>query len=163
MISVKGRHAFLYGISLITSIISDTKQHVYSKKTSPPSVGLNRDAFLFLSPGQRGIRALFVQDELLRSCLALSHASSVAITTGFPTHFMHRYVHTYILNTQVCLNDFVFPFSPPDETDGPPGAIAMATMLLSLGKQVTLLTDSRALEMNRAIVDEAVRTGGVGV
>ncbi|XP_017290359.1 D-glutamate cyclase, mitochondrial isoform X2 [Kryptolebias marmoratus] len=89
-------------------------------------------------PGQRGIRALFVQDELLRSCLALSHASSVAIVTGFPTHYMH---------------------SPPDETDGPPGAVAMATMLLSLGKRVTLLTDRRALEMNRAIVDEAVRTG----
>ncbi|XP_047466106.1 D-glutamate cyclase, mitochondrial isoform X2 [Mugil cephalus] len=89
-------------------------------------------------PGQRGIKALFVQDELLRSCLALSHASSVAITTGFPTHYMH---------------------SPPDETDGPPGAIAMATMLLSLGKQVTMLTDRRALEMNQAIIDEAVRTG----
>uniref|UniRef100_A0A8C6P4C6 D-glutamate cyclase n=1 Tax=Nothobranchius furzeri TaxID=105023 RepID=A0A8C6P4C6_NOTFU len=89
-------------------------------------------------PGQRGIRALFVKDELLRSCLALSHSSSVAITTGFPTHYMH---------------------SPPDETDGPPGAIAMATMLLSLGKQVTLLTDSRALEMNEAMVTEAVRKG----
>ncbi|XP_028252154.1 D-glutamate cyclase, mitochondrial isoform X2 [Parambassis ranga] len=89
-------------------------------------------------PGERGIKALFVQDELLRSCLALSHSSSVAITTGFPTHYMH---------------------SPPDETDGPPGAIAMATILLSLGKQVTLLTDKRALEMNRAIIDEAVRTG----
>ncbi|KAM4540716.1 D-glutamate cyclase, mitochondrial isoform 2-T2 [Fundulus diaphanus] len=89
-------------------------------------------------PGQRGIRALFVQDELLHACLALSHSSSVAITTGFPTHYMH---------------------SPPDETDGPPGAIAIATMLLSLGKQVTLLTDSRAVDMNRALVDEAVRKG----
>lgn len=89
-------------------------------------------------PGQRGIKELFVQDELLRCCLALSHSSSVAIATGFPTHYMH---------------------SPPDETDGPPGAIAMATMLLSLGKQVTLLTDGRAAEMNRALVDEAVRTG----
>ncbi|KAK2825863.1 hypothetical protein Q5P01_020077 [Channa striata] len=89
-------------------------------------------------PGQRGIRALFVQDELLHSCLALSHSTSVAITTGFPTHYMH---------------------SPPDETDGPPGAIAMATMLLSLGKQVTLVTDKRALEMNQAIIDEAVKTG----
>uniref|UniRef100_A0A3B3HCT1 D-glutamate cyclase n=2 Tax=Oryzias latipes TaxID=8090 RepID=A0A3B3HCT1_ORYLA len=89
-------------------------------------------------PGQRGIRALFVQDELLRSCLALSHSSSVAITTGFPTHYMH---------------------SPPDETDGPPGAIAIATMLLSLGKDVTLLTDRRAVEMTGAMVDEAVRTG----
>ncbi|MEQ2166932.1 hypothetical protein GOODEAATRI_033577, partial [Goodea atripinnis] len=90
-----------------------------------------------VSAGQRGIRNLFAQDELLRSCLALSHSSSVAITTGFPTHYMH---------------------SPPDETDGPPGAIAIATMLLSLGKQVTLLTDSRAVEMNRALVEEAVRT-----
>uniref|UniRef100_A0A3Q3EPH3 D-glutamate cyclase n=1 Tax=Labrus bergylta TaxID=56723 RepID=A0A3Q3EPH3_9LABR len=89
-------------------------------------------------PGQRGIKALFVQDELLRSCLALSHASSVAITTGFPTHFMH---------------------SPADETDGPPGAIAMATMLLSLGKQVTLVMDKREQDMNRAIIDEAVRKG----
>lgn len=35
----------------------------------------------------------------------------------------------------------------------------MATMLLSLGKQVTMVTDRRALEMNRAIIDEAVRTG----
>ncbi|XP_068195183.1 D-glutamate cyclase, mitochondrial-like [Antennarius striatus] len=89
-------------------------------------------------PGQRGIRALFVQDELLRSCLALSHATSVAITTGFPTHFQH---------------------SPPDESDGPPGAIAMATMLLSLGKQVTMVTDRRALDMNQAIIDEAVSSG----
>ncbi|XP_073321945.1 D-glutamate cyclase, mitochondrial isoform X2 [Pagrus major] len=89
-------------------------------------------------PGQRGIRALFVQDELLRSCLSLSHAVSVAITTGFPTHYQH---------------------SPPDETDGPPGAIAMATMLQSLGKQVTMVTDKRGLDMNRAIIDEAVRTG----
>ncbi|XP_071327423.1 D-glutamate cyclase, mitochondrial [Trachinotus anak] len=89
-------------------------------------------------PGQRGIRALSIQDELLCSCLALSHSSSVAITTGFPTHYMH---------------------SPPDETDGPPGAIAMANMMLSLGKQVTMVTDRRALEMNQAIIDEAVKTG----
>ncbi|XP_061742357.1 D-glutamate cyclase, mitochondrial isoform X2 [Nerophis ophidion] len=87
---------------------------------------------------QRGIKALFIQDELIRSCLALSHASSVAITTGFPTHYMH---------------------SPPDETDGPPGAVAMATMLLSLGKKVTLVVDRRALEMNQAIIAEAVKKG----
>ncbi|KAJ3613729.1 hypothetical protein NHX12_019975 [Muraenolepis orangiensis] len=89
-------------------------------------------------PGNRGIRALFVEDELVRSCLALSHSTSVAITTGFPTHFMH---------------------SPPDETDGPPGALAMATMLLALGKQVTMVTDRRALQMNQDLVEEAVRTG----
>ncbi|XP_061842869.1 D-glutamate cyclase, mitochondrial isoform X2 [Nerophis lumbriciformis] len=96
------------------------------------------EAIIGEDPGQRGIKALFIQDELIRSCLALSHASSVAITTGFPTHYMH---------------------SPPDETDGPPGAIAMATMLLSLGKKVTMVMDRRALEMNQAIIDEAVKKG----
>lgn len=35
----------------------------------------------------------------------------------------------------------------------------MATMLLSLGKRVTLVMDKRALEMNQAIIDEAVKTG----
>ncbi|XP_061742092.1 D-glutamate cyclase, mitochondrial-like [Nerophis ophidion] len=94
------------------------------------------EAIIGEDPGQRGIKALFIQDELIRSCLALSHASSVAITTGFPTHYMH---------------------SPPDETDGPPGAVAMATMLLSLGKKVTLVVDRRALEMNQAIMAEAVK------
>ncbi|KAM6973798.1 D-glutamate cyclase, mitochondrial [Aplochiton taeniatus] len=89
-------------------------------------------------PGERGIKALFVQDELLRSCLSLSHSSSVVVTTGFPTH------HTQ---------------SPPDETDGPPGAIAMVTMLQALGKEVTILTDHRALEMNQAIMEEAVSKG----
>ncbi|XP_031436529.1 D-glutamate cyclase, mitochondrial isoform X2 [Clupea harengus] len=89
-------------------------------------------------PGQRGIRALFVQDELVKSCLSLSHASTVLITTGFPTHFMH---------------------DPPEETDGPPGAIAMAAMLQALGKQVVVVTDQRALEMNHRIVQDAVEKG----
>ncbi|KAL2099020.1 hypothetical protein ACEWY4_005500 [Coilia grayii] len=89
-------------------------------------------------PGQRGIRALFIQDELVKSCLSLSHASSVLITTGFPTHYMH---------------------DPPEETDGPPGAIAMAAMLQALGKQVVLVTDQRALDMNRRIVQDAVEKG----
>ncbi|KAK7904471.1 hypothetical protein WMY93_017078 [Mugilogobius chulae] len=89
-------------------------------------------------PGGRGISAIFVPDELLLSCLALSHSSSVLITTGFPTHYMHN---------------------PPDETDGPPGAVAMANMLLSLGKRVTMVTDRRGLQMNRDIIDEAVSSG----
>lgn len=58
--------------------------------------------------GQRGIRALFVQDELLHSCLALSHSSSVAITTGFPTHYMHRYMHIHThVHTKVII---CYPF-----------------------------------------------------
>lgn len=49
--------------------------------------------------------------------------------------------------------------SPPDETDGPPGAVAMASMLQALGKHVTLVTDRRALQMYQDIMKEAVRTG----
>ncbi len=60
---------------------------------------------------------------------------------------------------QIIICSYCFSFSPPDETDGPPGAIAMATMLLSLGKQVTMVTDRRALDMYRAIIDEAVKKG----
>ncbi|KAL0969691.1 hypothetical protein UPYG_G00230940 [Umbra pygmaea] len=89
-------------------------------------------------PGQRGIRALFTQDELLKCCLSLSHASSVLITTGFPTHYTH---------------------TPPEETDGPPGAIAMAATLQALQKEVAIVTDHRALEMNRSIMEEAVKKG----
>nr|XP_023683233.1 D-glutamate cyclase, mitochondrial isoform X2 [Paramormyrops kingsleyae] len=89
-------------------------------------------------PGQRGIQALFIQDELLKSCLSLSHASSVLITTGFPTHFQH---------------------DPPEETDGPPGAVAMVAMLQALGKRVAILTDQRALDMHRGIMEDAVKKG----
>ncbi|XP_067311520.1 D-glutamate cyclase, mitochondrial isoform X2 [Pseudorasbora parva] len=89
-------------------------------------------------PGARGIRALFLQDELLKACLSLSHSSSVLITTGFPTHYMHN---------------------PPEETDGPPGAIAMAAMLQALRKEVVIVTDERALEMNQHIMQDAVKKG----
>ncbi|XP_043119045.1 D-glutamate cyclase, mitochondrial-like isoform X3 [Puntigrus tetrazona] len=89
-------------------------------------------------PGSRGIRALFLQDELLKASLSLSHSSSVLITTGFPTHYMHN---------------------PPEETDGPPGAIAMAAMLQALRKEVVIVTDERALEMNQHIVQDAVKKG----
>uniref|UniRef100_W5K3D8 D-glutamate cyclase, mitochondrial n=1 Tax=Astyanax mexicanus TaxID=7994 RepID=W5K3D8_ASTMX len=89
-------------------------------------------------PGQRGIRALFVQDELLRASLSLSHSSSVLISTGFPTHYMH---------------------DPPEETDGPPGAIAMAAMLQTLNKHVVIVSDQRALEMNRKIMQDSVDKG----
>ncbi|XP_064809569.1 D-glutamate cyclase, mitochondrial [Oncorhynchus masou masou] len=89
-------------------------------------------------PGERGIRALFVQDELLRSCLSLSHSSSVLITTGFPTHYTHN---------------------PPEETDGPPGAIAIAATLQALQKEVAIVTDHRALEMNQRIMEDAVKKG----
>ncbi|XP_075470663.1 D-glutamate cyclase, mitochondrial isoform X3 [Ascaphus truei] len=91
-----------------------------------------------VDPGDRGIHHLLIKDELLKSSLSLSHAKSVLITTGFPTHFQHE---------------------PPEETDGPPGAIAMAAMLQALGKQVAIVTDERAIGLNKNILDNALEQG----
>ncbi|XP_068110688.1 D-glutamate cyclase, mitochondrial [Hyperolius riggenbachi] len=91
-----------------------------------------------VDPGDRGIKNLLVEDELLKSCLSLSHAKSVLITTGFPTHFQHQ---------------------PPEETDGPPGAIAMAATLQSLGKEVAMVIDERALDLHRGILESAIQQG----
>lgn len=88
--------------------------------------------------GNRGVKHLFSQDELLKACLSLSHAKSVLITTGFPTHFNYE---------------------PPEENDGPPGAIAMAAILKAMEKNVVIVTDQRALDLNRKIIKESVEQG----
>nr|XP_016846446.1 PREDICTED: UPF0317 protein C14orf159 homolog, mitochondrial isoform X2 [Anolis carolinensis] len=91
-----------------------------------------------VDPGNRGVKHLYSQGELLKACLSMSHAQSVLITTGFPTHFK---------------------YDPPEENDGPPGAIAMAAMLKALGKNVVIVTDQRALNLNKKIIKEAVEQG----
>lgn len=93
---------------------------------------------LFVILGNRGIGHLLRKDELLRASLSLSHAYSVLITTGFPTHFNHE---------------------PPEETDGPPGAIALAAFLQALEKGVSLIVDQRALSLFKKLVEEAVEQG----
>ncbi|CAH1270122.1 C14orf159 [Branchiostoma lanceolatum] len=89
-------------------------------------------------PGKRGIGHLHIPGELLRCVLAMSHASSVAVTTGFPCH------------TEL---------TPPEENDGPPGAVAMAAMLQALGKQVTMVMDASRLQLMRDIVEDCVQAG----
>ena len=82
--------------------------------------------------GQRGIQNFHIRDELVKAALVLSHSKSVAIHFGFPC------------NAGVN-SDF------PDETDGPPGALAMAKALLSLGKEVTLIARHYQLNLVRKI------------
>ncbi|NXN81105.1 GLUCM protein, partial [Bombycilla garrulus] len=96
------------------------------------------ETLIGIDPGERGIAHLRRQGELLGACLALSHAGSVLITTGFPTHASHQ---------------------PPEENDGPPGALAIAAVLQALQKQVSIVTDRRALDLNRKIIAEAVQLG----
>ncbi|XP_017584496.1 D-glutamate cyclase, mitochondrial isoform X3 [Corvus cornix cornix] len=96
------------------------------------------ETLIGIDPGERGVLHLRRRGELLRACLALSHAGSVLITTGFPTHCAHE---------------------PPEENDGPPGALAIAAMLQALEKQVAIVTDQRAMDLNKKIMEEAVQLG----
>uniref|UniRef100_A0A6G1RUC9 D-glutamate cyclase, mitochondrial n=1 Tax=Hypotaenidia okinawae TaxID=2861861 RepID=A0A6G1RUC9_9GRUI len=96
------------------------------------------ETLIGIDPGDRGIIHLHRQDELLKACLSISHARSVLITTGFPTHF------TYEL---------------PEENDGPPGALAIAAILQALEKEVAIVTDQRAMNLNKNIIEEAVQLG----
>ncbi|EFB15996.1 hypothetical protein PANDA_009627, partial [Ailuropoda melanoleuca] len=96
------------------------------------------ETIIALDPGHRGIGHLLCRDELLRASLSLSHARAVLVTTGFPTHFNHQ---------------------PPEETDGPPGAMALAAFLQALGKPVSMIVDLRALSLFEKLVEEAVEQG----
>ncbi|NWU75679.1 GLUCM protein, partial [Onychorhynchus coronatus] len=96
------------------------------------------ETLIGIDPGDRGIIHLQCQDELLKACLAISHARSVLITTGFPTHFTYE---------------------PPEENDGPPGALAIAAILQALEKEVAIVTDQRAMDLNKKIIEEAVQLG----
>ncbi|XP_030339075.1 D-glutamate cyclase, mitochondrial isoform X2 [Strigops habroptila] len=96
------------------------------------------ETLVAVDPGDRGIIHLHRQDELLKACLSISHAQSVLITTGFPTHFAYE---------------------PPEENDGPPGALAIAAILQALEKEVAIVTDQRAMNLNKKIIEEAVQLG----
>ncbi|XP_020039822.2 D-glutamate cyclase, mitochondrial isoform X1 [Castor canadensis] len=91
-----------------------------------------------IDPGNRGIGHLLCKDELLKASLSLSHAHSVLVTTGLPTHFNHK---------------------PPEETDGPPGAIALGAFLQALGKNVSMVVDQRALSLHTKLVEDTVKQG----
>ncbi|XP_072195096.1 D-glutamate cyclase, mitochondrial isoform X2 [Excalfactoria chinensis] len=96
------------------------------------------ESLIGIDPGNRGIVHLLHPGELLKACLSLSHAQSVLVTTGFPTHFNYE---------------------PPEENDGPPGALAIAAMLQALEKDVAIVTDQRAMDLNKKIIEEAVQIG----
>ena len=72
--------------------------------------------------GARGMKALIVDGDLLAASrsFGMLEPSHVIVLTGFPC----------------CVNE-----SPPTETDGPPGAVALARTAYQLGHAVTIVTD----------------------
>lgn len=119
-------------------LISQDPLHYSLASTSAAQKIRELEAVIATDPGSRGIGHLLQADELLRASLALSHARSVLLTTGFPTHFNHE---------------------PPEETDGPPGTLALAAFLQALGKHASLVVDRRALNLFQKLVEEAVEQG----
>ncbi|CAM9585279.1 unnamed protein product [Chrysoparadoxa australica] len=79
-----------------------------------------------------------LEDELARAAEALAGGEKkiVIIMTGFP-----------------CLLDH----EPPTETDGPPGAVAIARACIAFGHHVTIITD----EVNEEVVMAAVAGAGL--
>ncbi|XP_026976666.1 D-glutamate cyclase, mitochondrial [Sagmatias obliquidens] len=94
------------------------------------------EMIIAIDPGSRGLGHLLRPGKLLRAFLSPSHTRSVLRTTGFPTHLNHE---------------------SPEETDGPPGAAALAAFLQAWEKGVSMVVDQRALNLYKKLVDEAVQ------
>lgn len=114
------------GTCVMTGFVRSVKQKLCKRSIKDLILALEKR--IQHDEGGRGISDIFpLPGELLNASLALQSCSRVAIITGFP-----------------CLLDFPVP----TETDGPPGACAIAKALLIAGKNVVLLTD----ECNEEVV-----------
>ena len=89
---------------------------------------------------EKGIAHLFQKSDLLKAVLTLSHARTVAVTTGFP------------VRTEVDVMEV---------TNGPPGALAICQALLTLGKEVTLIIDEWSENLYISCVKHMVDIGAI--
>ncbi len=96
-------------------------------------------------PGRRGIVNLYQESDLLKAVLALSHAKTVAVTTGFPVR-------------PVCPADNT-ELDVKAETDGLPGALSICQALLTLGKEVILIFDSDSVNLYKSCVNHMTEEG----
>ena len=110
---------------------SNAKFSVLSKTAKDKFASLEQ--LLLYDIGERGVENLCVKDDLLKSTLRLYQASSVGITFGFPV--------------------FRDDGMTAEETDGFPGAIAIAKALCSVGKEVSFIIDKR----NESLVQKVIR------
>ena len=109
-------------------------------ETKSVNLLLKLEKCLLDDPGKRGVVHLYTKSDLVKSVLALSHASKVAITTGFP-------VHTHL--------------DVKEETDGLPGALSICQGLLALGKEVVMISDSENQTLFESCIDHMVKEGSL--
>jgi hypothetical protein len=81
--------------------------------------------------GNRGISGLWTKGELVKAVNDLNTSDEILILTGFH-----------------------LPKAGAAETDGPPGAVSIANSLISLGKNVIMMTDSFSYDVVSGIVKE---------
>lgn len=119
--------------------------HLSSSASASASAAARIEALATQDEGGRGIAALVLQGELAASASALAGARRVGIITGFP-----------------CLitEEGVVRFDSPQETDGPPGAVAIAKALLALdaSTEVVIMTD----DINGPVVAACIEAMGTG-
>ena len=111
---------------------------VINQKSLPTFEALEQ--VLLVDPGKRGVAHLFQKSDLLKATLALSHARSVAVTTGFPA----------------CTE-----FEIKEETDGLPGALAVCQALVTLGKEVSLIVDEGREKLYISCIEHMVEIGAL--
>ena len=123
-------------IPCVAQITENPKRFSVLSKTAKNKIS-RLEGLLLNDIGQRGVEHLSAKDDLLKSLLRLYQASSVGITFGFP----------------VFGDDAV-----AEETDGMPGAIAIAKALCPLGKKVNFIIDRRNEVLLKRVIQRCVKT-----
>lgn len=129
----------------------NTKEFMLGESTNPfpPTSSQSRakiqkiESIIGQDEGNRGMKALIVSGDLEKAATVLTNLKLLqksSKNTEVPPHVL-------ILSGFPCCVDQ----NPPTETDGPPGAVAIARCCLALGHKVTLVTD----ESNRVVFTAA--------
>ena len=90
--------------------------------------------------GNRGITEILEEGDIAKAAIALSHAQSIAVVTGFPCNSPHKEL---------------------EETDGLPGALAIAQALQAMGKTAVIVMEERCRELVESSVSKLVSWGAL--
>eukprot|EP01048_Picozoa_sp_COSAG05_P003440 COSAG05_NODE_157_length_15666_cov_29.830410_16_plen_395_part_00 len=147
--------AAIYGIAAQAANLSSAVPIAADRRAghagvSPPAAAaaaaVEIEELISQDEGGRGMAALVLRGELMRAVGALSRSKHVGVVTGFP-----------------CLIDeggsVREGLATPQETDGPPGAVAIAKAVLgqAADTSVTVFTD----EVNAGVVQSCIDAHGL--
>ena len=122
--------------------ISPPRCPYYATLVSHQKINLLKqlESIILHDPGNCEVQKLREDGDFIKSVLTLSHSESVAVVFGFPCNF---------------------GFDCLEETDGPPGALAIAQALQTLGKKVVIVSEERNREILEASIELIMSQGGL--